>query len=57
MNKNKKTLQVRYNSEYEERLIEIMTHLNKEFGVPSTKSSAICALINLKHNEIKKGGN
>ena len=55
MNKNKKTLQVRYNSEYEERLIEIMTHLNKEFGVPPTKSSAICALINLKHNEIKKG--
>ena len=53
MKKNKRILQVRYDSDYEIKLHEIMQHLNKKSGIPLTKSSAICALINLKHNEIK----
>jgi len=53
MNKNK-NLQVRYTSDDENRLVEIMNHLNKVNGVPLTKSAAICALINLKYKDIKK---
>ena len=53
MNKNKRILQVRYDSDYENKLHKIMQYLSKHSGIPLTKSSAICALINLKHNEIK----
>lgn len=53
MNTNKKILQVRYTSDHDDKLHKIMQHLNKEFGIPLTKSAAICALINQKHNEIK----
>jgi hypothetical protein len=52
MTKNK-ILQMRYSAEDERKLHEIMRYLNRKYGVTCTKSAAICALINQKHNETK----
>ena len=49
-----KTLQIRYTAEDERRLLGLVEHLSAEYGVAQTKSSVVCALINLKHNKIKK---
>ena len=48
-----KILQMRYSAADERKLHEIMRYLNRTYGVTCTKSAAICALINQKHNEIK----
>lgn len=52
MTKNK-ILQMRCSTEDERKLHEIMRYLNRTYGVTCTKSAAICALINQKHNDIK----
>jgi hypothetical protein len=50
-----KILQMRYSADDERKLHEIVKYLNRAYGVTCTKSAAICALINQKHNDIKKG--